>query len=402
MEQTIASTDEADRCTYEAVHNWWARHALRAADSSAVYPDIYIRRSGDDIEVSWLSRQPEFAPEGFALTFAPGYALLPVRAVAEPLWQFLAWATRTAPPATEADRQVIAGFAARFNDLSAIPLRQLEQAYVGERVQGLLEKARASLHIEDDGMAADNLPMVESLDSAVLMFGGLDVDLGKTDIECLLGFLADRRGQIEAAELSRMVHNPESDAWSRPFQEGYLLAQECREELGIASDQICVNMVAVLADLKIPVQEQALDSPVIRGVAVAGKDFGPAILVNTSSAYNNNEAGRRFTLAHELCHILYDRTRACKLSHLSGPWASARTEKRANAFAAMFLASPAAIRCRLGEVSLDSVRKLAAEVGMGVKALIEHLYNVNLIRDAEREALQQQNDATMSQQIHTR
>ena len=41
-------------------------------------------------------------------------------------------------------------------------------------------------------------------------------------------------------------------------------------------------------------------------------------------------------------------------------------------------------RCRL-----VAIRKLAGEVGMGVTALVEHLYNVDLINDAEREQLRQ-------------
>lgn len=389
LEQTIAATDEADRRTYATVHAWWSRHALRAADSSAIYPDVYLRRCGDDIEVSWLSRQPEFAPADFSLTIAPGYALLPVRAVAEPLWKFLAWATETARPVTTADQQVIAGLVTRFEALSATPLSQLEQSYVGERVYDLLEQARASLHLDNDSVAAADLPVIESLDSAVLMFGGLNVDLDKTDIENLLKFLAARRGQIESEALSSLVHNPENDTWSLPYQEGYRLADECREELDIGPDQIRVDMAEVMATLNIPVEDQALESAAIRGVAVAGKGYGPAILVNTSSVYNQNEAGRRFTLAHELCHVLYDRTRARKLSHLSGPWASARIEKRANAFAAMFLAPPWSIRHRLDDVSPESVRKLAGEVGMGMTALVEHLYNVDLITDAQREVLRQ-------------
>jgi len=36
-----------------------------------------------------------------------------------------------------------------------------------------------------------------------------------------------------------------------------------------------------------------------------------------------------------------------------------------------------------------AIRKLAGEVGMGVTALVEHLYNVDLINDAEREQLRQ-------------
>lgn len=53
------------------------------------------------------------------------------------------------------------------------------------------------------------------------------------------------------------------------------------------------------------------------------------------------------------------------------------------------LGSPSAIRQRLADVCLEAIRKLAGEVGMGVTALVEHLYNVDLINDAEREQLRQ-------------
>lgn len=389
LERSIASPDETERRTYEAIHAWWNRHALRAADSSAVYPDVYFRRLGDDIEISWLSRQPEFAPSGFSLTLAPGFALLPVSAVAEPLWQFLAWAMASAPAVNELDLSIVAEFKARFAALRETPLKQLELAYIGEQVQQLLDQARAAARLPNDGRVADGLPAIESLDSAVLMFGGLNVDLGQADMQRLLGLLAMQRGYMESPCLSLLVHNPESEAWSRPYEEGYRLAEDCRDELGIEPDQVFVDMEAVLEQLGISVVAQEFETNAIRGVAVAGEAYAPAVLVNTTSFYNKNDAGRRFTLAHELCHILHDRTRARKLSHLSGPWASARTEKRANAFAAMFLAPPSAIRQRLTAITPEAVRQLAGEVGMGVIALVEHLYNVDLINDAEREELRQ-------------
>lgn len=127
LERTIASPDDSDREAYQAIHAWWSRHALRAADSSAVYPDIYLRRVADDIEISWLARQPEYAPDGFSLTLGPGYALLPVSAVAKPLWQFLEWATQSAPVTNDADHAIVADLNTRFALLYETPLSQLEQ-----------------------------------------------------------------------------------------------------------------------------------------------------------------------------------------------------------------------------------------------------------------------------------
>jgi Zn-dependent peptidase ImmA (M78 family) len=392
LERTIASTDEVERKAYASIHAWWSRHALRASDSSAVYPDIYFRRFADDIEISWLSRPPEFSPKDFSLTLVPGYALLPVIAVANPLWDFLTWATETAPAMNEADRAIVAELKARFAALNKVPISSLEQAYLGEPMKRLLDRM-CSANLSSDTKYARVPPVIESLDFEALMFGGLNVELRQADVRRLLDFLASRRGHEESDTLSRLVRNLESEKLSRPYEEGYRLAEDCREELEIKPDQIFVDMEEVLQRLGISVEEDALETGVIRGVAVAGEACAPAILINTKSYYNNNSGGRRFTLAHELCHILHDRTRARKLSHLSGQWASARIEKRANAFAAMFLAPPPAIRRILKEyieITPKTVREMAKKFDMGVIALAEHLHNVDLIDDVERENLLEQ------------
>lgn len=62
-------------------------------------------------------------------------------------------------------------------------------------------------------------------------------------------------------------------------------------------------------------------------------------------------------------------------------------EKRANAFAAMFLASASAISRSLANSSESEVSSLAKKVGFGFSALVEHLYNLDLIGEAERERL---------------
>ena len=94
--------------------------------------------------------------------------------------------------------------------------------------------------------------------------------------------------------------------------------------------------------------------------------------------------GRRFTLAHELCHVLFDRSSARRLSHVSGPWATVRVEKRANAFAAMFLATPHALNKSLtgGELA-GQIKHLSVKFGMGAMALREHMHNLDLISDEE-------------------
>jgi Zn-dependent peptidase ImmA (M78 family) len=115
--------------------------------------------------------------------------------------------------------------------------------------------------------------------------------------------------------------------------------------------------------------------------------------VNKKSTFNQTRAGLKFTLAHELCHILFDRTRAKKLSHVSGPWTAPRIEKRANAFAAMFLASRAATRSVFHEYGKDGTKDAAQALQLGHSAFVEHLYNLGLIDEADREQLRLKTNA---------
>lgn len=385
--RSIASSDEAEQAQYRAVQGWWGRHALRAADPSALYPDLCLRRLGDDIEISWAGRQPVHAPEGFALTSPPGYALFEVAAVAVPLWHFLEWALRTAPGVTAMDHDAINSMRQRFVQLKQTPLEALELKYLSDQVQALLQSARATVGLQDLSVLVRDVPAIAELDPAVLMFGGLNPRIGNKDAVQLIRFLESCQNGTETKDLAMLV---DDRSWSHamaPYEEGYDLAEEVREEIGVSVAERDVDVHRILNDLGVKIEEVSLDTDSVRGVAIAGPGFAPAILVNMNSVFNQTLAGRKFTLAHELCHILFDRTRARKLSHVSGPWTAPRTEKRANAFAAMFLASRAATREVLREYGKDKTRDAAYALQLGHSAFVEHLYNLGLIDEAEREQL---------------
>jgi hypothetical protein len=131
--RTIGSSDEAERIEYRTIHGWWTRHALRAADNSALYPDICFRRVGDEVEISWSGRQPEYAPEGLVLALAPGFATFVVEAVVQPIWEFLKWGLKTAPVSGPSDSRVVADLEMRFQRLKNTPLKELESRYLNSR-----------------------------------------------------------------------------------------------------------------------------------------------------------------------------------------------------------------------------------------------------------------------------
>jgi Zn-dependent peptidase ImmA (M78 family) len=106
---------------------------------------------------------------------------------------------------------------------------------------------------------------------------------------------------------------------------------------------------------------------------------------------NSSEAGSRFTQAHELCHILFDRNHARRVSHASTPWAPAMVEQRANAFAAMLLMPRDLVRRLISaapeNLTLNDIQGAASAMCVSLRALINHMANMGDMPDESRERL---------------
>ena len=129
-----------------------------------------------------------------------------------------------------------------------------------------------------------------------------------------------------------------------------------------------------------------------RGVAFAGNPVEPTILINTAHPNNQEDGGKRFSVGHELCHILHDRFFGGEVSIASGQWAPINIEKRANAFSAMLLMPLDLINDKIGtlDVLLDTpagIESLANQLKTSQKALVWHLYNLNKLDDFQRAKL---------------
>lgn len=385
LERYIASEYAPDRGVYKTVREWWKRHALHSADSSALYPDILIRRVDDQIEISWLDGQPEFPPKGFELNLKPGVALFAVEDVAKPLWDFLQWTIDSARVDNASDRQQVQSLRSRLDSVRQSDAAELEATHVADAALGtIMDQVRAESNWIPDRKVLVDPPVVTEFDTPALMFGGLNVSMGEADVRVLFDLLARHRGGIENDRLKSLISAPSIYEYIKPYAHGYELAYQAREALGIGHQVAFVDVEAFLEELGVAIHDIALETNSVRGVAIAGIAFGPAILVNENSTFNADKRGRRFTLAHEFCHILYDRANARRLSHISGPWAAARIEKRANAFAAMFLATPHALERALGPGEIrHQFKHLSEKFGIGSKALREHMLNLDLITDVE-------------------
>jgi Zn-dependent peptidase ImmA (M78 family) len=166
------------------------------------------------------------------------------------------------------------------------------------------------------------------------------------------------------------------------WKAGRALAIQLRERLGLH------DVVASMIDLI----EKRLDVMVIwqklprefAGYAFCDEIHGPAIVLNVIDR-NQNELVRRFTLAHELCHVLFDRDDLSALSRFDEyedffEYADEQREpreSRANAFAIHLLA-PEHLFTREWDGNRRNIRELMTRFGISFEAVQHHLANYRL------------------------
>ncbi|CAN5918046.1 hypothetical protein BH11PSE3_BH11PSE3_09840 [soil metagenome] len=392
LDQSIGLKDSQGRARYKDAQAWYYRHALRSAAEGGLFPDLFIRRMMDDIEVSWSAEPPLFAPDGFRFSTEPGVARLPVEDVAGPLWQALSWAATEPLSLDERDRASWNFLAEKIERIPSLGTAVLDRSYVDARI---LELAKESLERIGSGElireeVSPARPYVRELSPAVAMFGGVRPDLGAGDVGYLCQLLAVSARGGDSAALRDLVAASGNGSLGVPHEDGYAFAEDFLEGLGLPGEQEWIDVRKIALQLGIEVREKALETDSIRGVALAGEDFTPIILLNETSPFNVNEFGQRYTLAYELCHILYDRSRARRVTHVSGAWVASGVERRANAFAA-YLLMPRALLVQGWRphfaTSRGGFQAFANRLQVNERALAEHLYNLGLIDDLVRERL---------------
>ena len=392
LDSHVAATDRQGRETYRRTHAWYHRHGLRSAALGGLFPDLFIRRWGDDIELSWTAEPPPFAPEGLAFASRSGHVRLGVAELARPLWETLKWAVERPPERIETGRDDLGLLSGRLDELRRLDTTVFERKYVSA---GIFDPARAAFEkIGRSDLFASRrsaaAPCVEAFSPAVAMFGGTSPDLGPKDVEALRDALVGGYPGRDGPKLSALLASRRGSPLDVPHMDGDRFAADFLEDLDEPGGSDFVDVRRICARLGIGVEEIALETDSIRGVAIAGEEFFPRILINLTHIFNTNEDGKRFTIGHELCHIIFDRTRARRIAHVSGPWVAPGIERRANAFAAYLLMPRGLIVRNLGDggrVDDGDLIRLAGLLRVNGSALVEHLYNIDLVSYEERERL---------------
>ena len=226
-------------------------------------------------------------------------------------------------------------------------------------------------------------------------------DLSDADRDALASALVRARAFVQAGRLLGVEQladrfAPSPSPAERPHEAGYRAAREARALLPERPTELRGLARLIENRFDILVIEHAFRDSRVFGASCRS---GAARVIAVARAMRKRtEATRRFVLGHELGHHLMDLgpEGATIDEHLldgAGFWMeNAPEEKRANAFAAMFLAPESSVFKVLGHPNpvgygLDDARQLvrrAREVfGVGFAGMAWHLHNLGYIRAPE-------------------
>jgi Zn-dependent peptidase ImmA (M78 family) len=395
------SLSEEEASIWDQVwYDWWARHCIEAARIGGLFPAICLRRWRDKLEISWGEFERRARPLALHFVHPFGSSRLTPSDVAVPVYSILrdlVSELRSRRP----DSERIRALSTKLGEL-AVP-REDRLAWLLGLGTNLAEMLEALSSVIQMGKQlsprvrevifgdSEQAALVMRPFPVALMFGAVPPRLSAQDRAALVTGLAEAYGGPRA-RVDELASDAPIDT-EEPWNQGYRLAESMLDDLGVDGQSgERVDIEAILKALGVRMDEFRLQDQSIRAVAIAGVDYGARVLLNQSHGANRYPTGKRFSLAHELCHLLYDRGLARDVALPSGPWAPRDVERRANAFAAMILMPPDRIRRVLepsgGQAgSRESVLLVCRKLETSFTATVEHMYNLALLTDEEREML---------------
>ena len=340
---------------------WWKQHAFRAADPEL--PNIFLERQGDEVVFSW-----DDAPsEARSFLIFPGMESTDAR--------FAIPSLRRLVVSRFAAFDVEPKFKKRMIELdSQEGFRAARSTFDNVTDQWLVDRQFVSEDARDLARTGTALhPVVGLLRSAQgssLLLDDLVAVLDKLHPNTGNGFKT-----LRALAKGMDAHIDLREPW----ESGYHLARQVRAELGQKETGYFDIEVAV-KNLGIEVCDVSLTDPGILAVCIGSPQYGPLIAINVAypDAEDPSASGRRITLAHELCHLLFDRTRMRGFARFEGGAAESDRliEMRANAFAVELLAPVDSFKKPDGTwMSEEEAVSLSAALGVSKVAISRHLEN---------------------------
>lgn len=344
---------------------WGQRHSLRACSNGAIYPDLFIRASGESVEFSWGNAHIPGSPEELFFTAPYGTEKVNRHTTRAVLYAFLEDASSELLARMPYSPKIVE--LKKIIDDNMVYNVKSQLRWFLPKIEWLFQKLNPFV----DSSTEEYIP------APLLMYGSCSPTITESDVDTVLAAL---RPDIDS-DMSSFINSTPIPAREQ-FQSGYDLASDFSDAFS-ESYGIDATPEHVIEKFGIAVYEKSFSDSSMRGIALAGKNFAPTIFVNTNNVKNIKENGKRFTVAHELCHLLFDREYGQEVGITSGPWAPVGVERRANAFAAMLLMPLDIIDEHITEygdaITIDVCRDKAALLKVSVSSLIDHLCNLGKI-----------------------
>jgi len=189
-----------------------------------------------------------------------------------------------------------------------------------------------------------------------------------TELGALLDGTSDPRGALRQERA--FIRPPRLGL--EPHEAGRDAADQVRRKLGIRHDAPVTSVRDAVRSLfpSILVLQADLADPVLSGLTFCDASRGPTIILNARGK-NENPCVRRFSLAHELAHLLLDWNQLEPLATITmmQDGVALEREQRANAFAASLLCPRAVVlRYAKGFEPFEAAAALVRDFGLHYKA----------------------------------
>ena len=351
---------------------WWDRHALRAGLRGWAAPNLFIRRLGDEIELSWDHRAFGSVRPDLLFVHPEGTERLPATEVAA----VLNLALEAAVEALSGPGLDLGPFPAQ---VAALASADAHAWLVPEPTRALVASAGLASQVWPSrarGALAPHSPATRLLRSARLTT--------EAELRALLALLDAPLGPWPAA--LEAARRPSPPTLARPWSDGYERALEVREALALGDAP--VDMDAWTSALGLAVA--GVDGRLSSGVLVA--DGRVAALASPQPSPATRVWARPMMLATAIGHLTMDPW-SRDYAFLHGAHSDGLTAARAKAFGAMFLMPEPGVRRLLvargttAPLDLSDVRTVAATFGASTTSAAHHLRNLGLLTDTQRDAL---------------
>lgn len=387
--------DEADWGRLAAEQDWMDAHRLRSAAEGGLFPDVYLRRWGDQLEVSAGAEHGPGWPVGLAYLATGTSVRVPVAGAARALHEVVTLAVEDLQSRRpESDRvTALATSVARLAETSR--QRRTVRFHL---LAGWRGSATRELFEDTTWRALDEALVASTAPAAALLFGGFSPTISAGDVERLTAVLARAApaGTTAVDGFAAELDAEQESLLGRPAGErGGELGERFLDLVGdVPAKPGPIDIEALVARLGVTVERVALDDAEVRGLSVLAGQRAPLLVVNTAYARGPADRVQRFTMAHELAHLLLDRGRSAELAIASGPWAPRAVEQRANGFAAAVLMPAELLRSIVRELEapLDPalLRAAARQLRVSAASLLDRLLNVGLLSPFDRDRIQEE------------